>query len=159
MKKIIFLLIISLYFSSSLSISAQHNQSQENSKSQTQSQQINQNAELNREQQQEQNRIQTQNASEESQLRIKNQDKNNQPPSIEDQTKLIGEKITNLIGDKEASGEVSDQIGNFFDKNKNLQNDVQEQLKILQSKQGIIRKLFGADQRIIDNLDQQIQIN
>lgn len=136
----------------------------EQEKNQLQTENTNQNQEkeqsnnVNRE---EQNQSQVENATQENQL--KNQKSNdantNQPPSIKEQTKIIGERLSNLIGDEKIDNEITNQIENFFNKNENIQNDAQEQLKTLQSKQGIIRKLFGTDQRIVENLEKQIKIN
>jgi hypothetical protein len=160
MKKLfIFFLIFSIYFNLNYLVFAQKIQSQNKENSQEQIQEKNQEQISPQLETNKQTQLQNQSVTQEIKLKSKTQNQINQPPSIEDQTQLIGKKIINLIGNEKAGDEISQQVDNLFNQNDEIQSDVKEQLKILQSKQGIIKKLFGSDQRIVDNLKEQIQIN
>lgn len=116
-----------------------------------------------------QNQIKTQNAGEDSQLNVNTQeslqtnaDSQDRGDAARQNMSNMAQKVEELLEYKrieDIQGGIGQQVNNIAQQQKQAQGEITGQLNNLESRQGLMKKLFGADQKAIKNLKQQMEQN
>ncbi|MGI6278586.1 MAG: hypothetical protein ACOYJ8_02145 [Patescibacteria group bacterium] len=113
-----------------------------------------------------QNQVKTQNAGEDSQLNVNTQenlqaDEDSQGRSdiARQNMSSVAQKVEELLENEGAQGGIGQQVKTIAQQQKQAQGEIGNQLEKLESRQGLMKRLFGADQKAIKNLKQQIEQN
>jgi hypothetical protein len=113
-----------------------------------------------------QNQVKTQNAGEDSQLNVNTQEslqakKGSQGRSdtARQNMSVVAQKVEELLESEGAQGGIGQQVKTIAQQQKQAQGEITGQLNKLESRQGLMKKLFGADQKAIKNLKQQMEQN
>ncbi len=113
-----------------------------------------------------QNQVKTQNAGEDSQLNVNTQESfqaNEGSQSRSDTARQnmssVAQKVEELLNDEGTQGGIGQQVKAIAQQQKKAQGEITGQLNKLESRQGLMKKLFGADRKAIKNLKQQMEQN
>jgi len=116
-----------------------------------------------------QNQVKTQNAGEDSQLQVSTKESfqaNEEAVSSQGRSdtarqnmSVVAEKVEELLSDETRQGGIGQQVKDIANQQKLAQTEIRGQMDKLNSRQGFIKKLFGADKKAIKNLGQQIEQN
>ncbi len=107
-----------------------------------------------------QNQVKTQNAGEDSQLNVNTQENlQDRSDTARQNMSTVAQKVEELLEDEETSGGIGQQVKNIAQQQKQAQGEIANQLNKLESRQGLMKKLFGADQKAIKSLKQQMEQN
>ena len=105
-----------------------------------------------------QNQVKTQNAGEDSQLNVNtqenlqvNEDSQGRSDTARQHMSNVAQKVEELLNDEEAQGGIGQQVKIIAQQQKQAQGEITGQLNKLESRQGLMKKLFGADQKAIKN--------
>ncbi len=71
----------------------------------------------------------------------------------------VAQKVEELLSDEVTQGGIGQQVKTIAQQQKQAQGEITGQLNKLELRQGLIKKLFGADQKVIKNLKQQLEQN
>jgi len=116
-----------------------------------------------------QKQVNTQNAGEDSQLNVNTQESfktNEESQGSQSRSEnarlnmsIVAEKVEELLSDEKIQGGIGQEIKEIAQNQKQSQGDIEGQLNKLESRQGLTKKIFGADRRAIKNIKQQIEQN
>lgn len=113
-----------------------------------------------------QNQVQTQNAGEDSQLNVNTQeslqangDSQGRSDTARQSMSTVAQKVEELLEVGGAQGGIGQQVKTIAQQQKQAQGEMMGQLSKLESRQGLMKKLFGADLKAIKNLKQQMEQN
>lgn len=114
-----------------------------------------------------QNQVETQNAGEDSQLNVNTQESlgieegsQNRSDTAREHMSEVAHQVEELLSSEDsAQGGIGQQVKQVAQQQKQAQNNIEDQLEKLESRQGIMKKLFGADQKAIKNLQRQLEQN
>jgi hypothetical protein len=113
-----------------------------------------------------QNQIKTQNSGEDSQLNVNtqeslkvNEDSQGRSDTARQHMSNVAQKVEELLSDEQIQGGIGQRVKVIAQQQKQAQGEITGQLNKLESRQGIMKKLFGADQKAIKNLKQQMEQN
>ncbi len=113
-----------------------------------------------------QNQVKTQNTGEDSQLNINtqenfqvNEDSQGRSDIARQNMSNVAQKVEELLESEGVQGGIGQQVKTIAQQQKQAQAEIGDQLKKLESRQGLMKRLFGADQRAIKNLKQQMEQN
>ncbi len=115
-----------------------------------------------------QNQASTQNAGEESQLQ--NQETlyadEDSGSSVErnavarERMSIVAREVEKLLADGEQfNGTLGEQVKQIAQQQKQAQKEINDELENLEARQGLMRSLFGADQKAVKNMKQQLEEN
>jgi len=112
-----------------------------------------------------QNQVKTQNAGEESQLKVNtqeslqgNEDSQSRSETARQNMSNVAQKVEELLNNDRTQG-IGQQVRIIVQQQKQAQVGITAELNKLESRQGLMKKLIGADQKTIKNLKQQIEQN
>jgi len=114
------------------------------------------------------NQIETQNKGEESQLKVNTQESleageeeglQSQGEVVRQNMGMVAEKVKEFLGDREEREGIGQQVRDIVSQQEQAQEEVVKQLDKLESRSGLMKKLFGADLKAIKSLKQQIEQN
>ena len=109
------------------------------------------------------NQVQTQNQGEDSQLQVNTQEDSQGSQSRSDTARLhmssVAQAVEDLLENKDSQGGIGEQVRQIAQQQNQAQSEIANQLNKLESRQGLVKKLFGADHKAISNLNQHIQQN
>jgi len=71
----------------------------------------------------------------------------------------VTQKVEELLNNEDVSSGIGQQVRAIAQQQKNAQGEITGQLNKLESRQGLMKKLFGSDQKAINNLRQQMEQN
>ena len=117
--------------------------------------------------------IKTQNQGEDQQLQVENtqeqeslqakKDKGlgsqNRSETARQNMSLIAQKVEELLASKEDQGGIGQQVKVIAQQQKQAQQEIKGQLDKLESRKGLMKKLFGPDRKAIKNLNRQMEQN
>lgn len=117
---------------------------------------------------QNQNQVQTQNQGEDQQLQITTREQENlqtgQSKSVNPRSEnarqhmsIVAQEVENLLTTGSRMGGIGQQVREVAQQQKQAQTQIQQQLGKLESRQGLMKKLFGTDYKAIKNLNQQVE--
>jgi len=118
-----------------------------------------------------QNQVQTQNTGVDSQLQINTQESlqsDEESAGSQGQGKsgtarqnmsVVAEKVEILLNGETSQGGIGSQIKGIAQQQKQAQGEISGQLNKLESRQGLMKKLLGADYKAIKNLNRQMEQN
>jgi hypothetical protein len=116
-----------------------------------------------------QNQVNTQNAGEDSQLQVNTQESfeaneegvksQGRSDTARQNMSMVAQKVEELLSDETNQGGIGQQVKDIANQQKQAQGEIKQQLDKLESRQGLMKKLFGADPKTIKNLKQQIEQN
>jgi len=116
-----------------------------------------------------QNQVKTQNAGEDSQLQVSTEESfqaseeavssQGRSDTARQNMSVVAEKVEELLSDETRQGGIGQQVKDIANQQKLAQTEIRGQMDKLNSRQGFIKKLFGADKKAIKNLGQQIEQN
>lgn len=127
------------------------------------------NAEISGQGNEVQNQVKTQNAGEDSQLQVSTEESfqaseeavssQGRSDTARQNMSVVAEKVEELLSDETRQGGIGQQVKDIANQQKLAQTEIRGQMDKLNSRQGFIKKLFGADKKAIKNLGQQIEQN
>lgn len=113
-----------------------------------------------------QNQIQTQNEGEDTQLNVNtqenleaNEESQGRSDTARQNMSIVAQKVEELLEEKEDGEGIGQQVRQVAQAQNQAQSQINAQLEKLESRQGFMKKLFGADQKAIKNLKQQMEQN
>lgn len=117
-----------------------------------------------------QNQVKTQNVGEDSQLNVNTQenlqtneeangDSQGRSDTARQNMSNVAQKVEELLESRETQSGIGQQVKTIAQQQKQAQAEIGNQLEKLESRQGLMKKLFGADQKAIKTLKQQVEQN
>ena len=114
-----------------------------------------------------QNQNQVQNAGEETQVQYQAQEAQeneikggaNRSDNAKAKMSAVAAKVQELLNDPTLEGGIGPQVRIIAQEQRQAQSEITGQLNKLESRQGLMKKLFGADQKATKNLKQQMEKN
>jgi hypothetical protein len=125
---------------------------------------------------QNQNQIQTQNQGEDQQLKVSNQEQENtgeQVSQAEGSTKAasprsevavekmsnVAQKVEELLTTQEAKGGIGDDVRKVAQEQKDAQGKIQQELKKVDNRGGLLKLLVGPDYKALKSMQKQMEQN
>jgi len=113
-----------------------------------------------------QNQVKTQNAGEESQLNVNTQESlqtnegsQNKSDVARQNMSIVSQKVEEILEEEKSDKGIGQQVKTIAQEQKQAQGEIEGQINKLNARQGLMKKLFGADQKAIKNLQQQMEQN
>ncbi len=116
-----------------------------------------------------QNRVVTQNAGEESQLKVSTQEslQNNEEVltmqarggSVKENMGEVAQKVQQLLSDEETNVGIGPKVREIAQQQAEAQEEIEDEVSKIESRQGLTKKLFGTDHKAVKNLKQQVEQN
>lgn len=116
-----------------------------------------------------QNQVKTRNAGEDSQLEVNTQESlqaneervgsQGRSETARQNMSVVAKKVEELLSDETVQGGIGQQVKDLASQQKQAQGEIKGQLDKLESRQGLMKKLFGTDQKAIKNLKRQMEQN
>ncbi len=113
-----------------------------------------------------QNQVKTQNVGEDSQLNVNtqeslqsNEDSQGRSDTARQNMSNVAQKVEELLEDEKVQDGIGQQVKTIAQQQQQAQGEITGQLNKLESRQGLMKKLFGPDLKAIKNLKQQIEQN
>jgi len=113
-----------------------------------------------------QNQVKTQNAGEESQLNVNTQESlqtnegsQNKSDVARQNMSIVSQKVEEILEEEKSDKGIGQQVKTIAQEQKQAQGEIEGQIHKLNARQGLMKKLFGADQKAIKNLQQQMEQN
>lgn len=116
-----------------------------------------------------QNRVVTQNSGEETQLEVKTQEslrsnQEAQPLQVRSETakqnmSQVAQRVEELLSDEETDTGIGPQVREIAKQQLQAQEKIEGEVNKIESRQGLMKKLFGTDHKAVKNLKQEIEQN
>lgn len=125
-----------------------------------------------------QNQVKTKNAGENSQLNVNTQENLQTNEEVDEEINKetnensqgrsdtarqnmsnVAQKVEELLESRETQSGIGQQVKTIAQQQKQAQGEIGNQLEKLESRQGLMKRLFGADRKAIKNLKKQVEQN
>lgn len=116
------------------------------------------------------NQIETKNEGEDSQLRVETQEetgdqtdgeKGESPRSAMAEEKMseVAKGVEELLDEKSIKGGIGEQVRQIAAEQNQAQEQIKEQLKLVEKRQGLMKSLLGPDFKALKGMEEQIEAN
>ncbi len=113
------------------------------------------------------NKIKTQNQGEEDQLEVSNQEQeasqsnkpNDRSETARERMSLVAQKVEELLTSPDRQGGIGQQVREIAQSQNEIQKQIKTELEKVETKNNLMKRLFGPDYKALKNLNKQLEQN